>query len=319
MTRIQPSPSDATQSIGEGPTSENAALIAAMESLHGAETALLTRPAAGEAHVLVLPKGMEARSIKPFLDEYLDKPERVRGTARLSDVVSFIDHVKRFQRGASAVFVDPNRTQPTFTAVYDYHPAHLGGDEQSAADWLQHRGVYAPALSDQWKAWNAGNGKAMGQADFAQFIEDHATDLIVPNLDDPDLKTFASLVGGRFAEPSDLVQLSRGLQINVESVVKNAVTLATGEIAVQYEEVHRDGGGQPIQVPNLFQICIPVFYAGANYKLPVRLRYRKAGPNLMWSYLLVRPEMAFDDAIVGIKAKVEEETVVDVFLGAVEA
>lgn len=312
MTR--PSPTDSLN-LTTAP-SDSAAVIAAMEALHGADTVKLTRGGGEAATALVLPKGMEVRSIKPLLDEYLLKPDRRRGTAKLGDATSFVAHLKRFASRETAVFINPDRAQPTFTAVFDYHPAGGG----SSADWLQHRGVYAPALSDRWRAWLACNGKAMPQADFAAFIEEHVTDLIVPNLDDPDLKTFANLVGGRFAEPSDLVQLSRGLELNVETVVKNAVTLGTGEISIIYDEVHRDGRtGAPISIANLFQICIPVFYAGTLYKVPARLRYRNAGGKLLWSYLLVQPELAFDDAIAGVKKLIEDDTDVDVFLGSPEA
>jgi hypothetical protein len=87
---------------------------------------------------------------------------------------------------------------------------------------------------------------------------------------------------------------------------------------VSYDEQHRDGAGQPIRVANLFQICIPVFYAGTPYRMAVRLRYRLNGGKLSWSFLLVRPDLVFDDAFRGIVAKVEE-TGTPVFLGSPEA
>jgi uncharacterized protein YfdQ (DUF2303 family) len=311
--------STSTTAGDEAGDSTAAVLAREFKRLHDVETLEVESALSGGGTILILPEGKRVESLKPILDTYLERPERRKGTATIGDAQSFIDHINRFASSESAVFVKPDRSRPSFTVVYDYHPA--GSSETSKeplTDWLQHRAVYAPELSDQWKSWSAFNGKLMQQADFAQFIEDHITDVIVPNFDDPDLKTFAQLVGGRFAEPSELVALSRGLQINVESIVKNAVTLSTGEIAVRYEEVHRDGAGQPIQIANLFQIAIPVFHAGPLYRLAARLRYRNVGGKLHWSFLLVRPELAFDDAIAGIQKRIEEDTDAAVFIGSPE-
>lgn len=292
-----------------------AVLAREIKDLHGVELHHVAELKSSGGTIAIVPDGKEIVDLKPYLDKYLDKPARRTGTATIGDAESFVRHIQRFSSGQSAVFVNPDRARPSFTAVYDYHP---GSDKATDTDWLEHRAVYAPALSDQWKAWTAKNGQPMAQGDFAAFIEEHITDVIVPNFDDPDLKTFADLVGGRFATPSDLVALSRGLQINVESVVKNAITLTTGEIAVRYEEVHRDGEGQPIQIANLFQVAIPVFYAGMLYRLASRLRYRNVGGKLHWSYLLVRPELAFDDAIAGVQSQLEKDTEAEVFVGSPE-
>jgi uncharacterized protein YfdQ (DUF2303 family) len=295
--------------------SDAAAAIDAMERYHGTELCSISRGDEKSAAVLVVPDGMSLHSIKSYLDENREKPERRKGTATLVDTASFVALINRFKSEHTAVYALPNRSAPSLTAVFDYHPA---GGVSSVADWMGHRATYAPDLSDNWKSWVGMNGKLMPQGDFAAFIEDHITDVIVPNLDDPKLKTFADLVQGRFAEPSELIALSRGLQVNVESTVKNAVTLGTGEITVQYEESHRDGTGQPINVPNLFVIAIPVFYAGELYRIAARLRYRVLGGKLQWSYLLVRTDLVFDDAFRGIVEMVRKETQAAVFLGSPE-
>lgn len=307
MSPINPSPHDLDAGT---PEAEAAALGRQFEALYQ-PTEL--HPDVGA--VFCVPKGREIVSLKKYLDEYRTTPERRKGTATLTDAESFIAHVNRFASAASAVFAKPDKAAPAFTAVYDYHPA---GEKATAADWLQHRAVYAPALSDEWKAWMAHNGRPMSQTDFAQFIEDRITDLVAPSLEDEAVRQFVQMVQGDMAQPGDLLALSRGLQVNVASTVKNAITLSSGEIAVQYEEQHRDGAGAPIKVKNLFQIAIPVFYAGARYRMPVRLRYRLTGGNLSWTYLLYRPEVTFDDAFRGIVSEIQQGTTVPVYLGAPE-
>lgn len=294
-----------------------ATLSAALRDLHGAEIRNLGELDPSQPTVAILPKDKRIEDLQPILDMYLVAPKRRIGTASLTDLASLLAHLSRFATPESAVFADPNRAAPKLTVVFDYHPREAHKAEVGRTDWLAHRAEYAPKLSDAWKVWTAYDSKSMPQADFATFIEDRLMDLVVPNLDDPTLKTFAELVQGRFAEPSDLVALSRGLAINVDVKVRNAVQLNTGAIQVQYDEQHQDGEGAPINIANLFQIAIPVFYGGANYRMAVRLRYRLAQQKLVWHYTLVRPELVFDDAFMGIVSKVREEGY-PVFLGTPE-
>lgn len=294
--------------------SDAQALIDAVKQLHNFSTGDAAK--VGDAPFAVVPNGKSLISLKPLLDEFLKLPDRRRGTSKLSTVESFIEVVERFKSEASAVFANPNRSSPSIDAVFDWHPA---GPDATKADWLRHQAVFAPPLSDEWKAWSANNNKPMSQADFAAFVEERIGDLIVAKLDDPKLKTFADLVGGTWASPSDMVQLSRSLTINVEATVKNAQTLSTGEVSIVYEETHKDGTGQPLKVPSLFTIAVPVFYAGDLYRIAARLRYRRNGGTIVWTYQLVRPDLVFDDAFKGIVAKVRDETSLPVLLGTAEA
>jgi uncharacterized protein YfdQ (DUF2303 family) len=270
----------------------------------------------GAAPFAVVPEGKTLQSLKPILDSFRVLPDRRRGTANVRDVDSLVELTNRFKSAASAVFAAPDRSAPKVVTVFDYHPT---GDDAKNADWLAHRASYAPPLSEEWKAWTERNDKPMSQAEFASFVQDRVGDLIVPKLDDPKLKTFADLVEGVWASPSDMVQLSRKLQVNVESVVRNAQTLNSGELSIIYEEVHTDGAGQPLKVPTLFTIAIPVFYAGELYRIAARLRYRVNTGKITWSYQLVRPDLVFDDAFNEIVAKVRAETSLPVFLGTPES
>lgn len=267
------------------------------------------------ASLLVVPNGRSVVSLKSYLDENLEKPRRRRGTVRLLDLASFIAIVNRNATEHSVVFGSHDGEQPSFTAVFDYHPK---SNDATKADWLEHKATFCPALSEEWDAWMEKNGEFMTQAEFAAFMEDRIMDAIVPNYDDPKLKTYADLVQGKFAEPSELVKLSRELEVNVGSKVKNHVRLSSGEIRMVYEEVHSDGAGEPLQVANLFQICIPVFYGEDPYRLAVRLRYRVNGGMVAWAYDIVQPDLALTDAFNLMLDQIKNETTALVVLGSPE-
>lgn len=272
----------------------------------------------GEHHVpiAILPSGKRVESLKKYIDEYATQPERRAGTATLRDLASFIAHVNRFKSADSSIFADPNPVRPSLTAVFDYHP---GGPDVTAAAFGRHRSVYAAPVSEEWKAWIGINGKPLAQGEFAAFLEDHVTEVLVADESDEQLKAFADLVGGRFANATQLLALSRGLQVNVDTQVREVVTLSSGEIDIKYAEQHRDGEGQPIKVANLFVIAIPVFYGGATYRIPARLRYRVQGGRITWSVHLVRVDRVFDDAFHGAIAEVQTKTDLPIFVGSPEA
>lgn len=299
--------------------SEIAALAERMLDLGKAEPFVINNEAvhgAPDARLLVLPVGKTVVSLKKYLEEFALRPERRRATAIVRSAASLIDLTKRHRHeGNTVIFASPDRTTPVVQTVFDYHPPT---DDVDEAEWGQHRARYACELSEEWKAWTGAHGKVLEQRAFAEFVEDHVTDVIVPPADDAKLADLTALVGGRFAMPADLVTLSRGLQISTDIKVREAVTLSSGEISVCYEEQHRNGAGQPLQVPNLFCIAIPVFYAGPLYRIPVRLRYSTREGGIKWSVHLYRHDRVFDHAFDEICGQVARETGAPLFIGKPE-
>jgi uncharacterized protein YfdQ (DUF2303 family) len=268
---------------------------------------------------VVIARDQRIESLKPIIDAFAKKPERRRGTVTLTTEDAFVSFVERFAGDNTIIFAKRDLKAPALTAVFDYHPAT--GKVEDAA-FTQFRARYPFPLSKEWQRWLTQNDQAMEATAFAVFVEDNLLDVVAIGTapEDEDLKTFAAAVGGRFASPSQLLDMSRSLQINVASSVKHAITLASGEISVAYNEQHQDGAGKPISVPNLFAIGIPIFEAGPRYRIPVRLRYRVNAGRITWSYSLVKPEASFDHAFTEAAERVanEEGTGLPLFYGEPE-
>lgn len=269
--------------------------------------------------VAAVPGSASIKSIKPLLDEYLTAPERKKGIAKLTDVASFIGHVSRFKDADSALFANRDPKAPQLIGVLNYHEAGPG-----APRFGDHRAIYAFPLSKEWQSWHAANAQKMKQGEFAEFLENRILDVLVPpdisqDVDGIDtIVELQRLLGGTFAGPSKLLDLSRGMALNAEVKVKNAVNIGSGEVSVQFEETHADGAGAPLKVPSLFLIGIPVFEGGPLYRLAVRLRYRLAGGTLAWFYEIFRADKAFDDAFTEACAKAQTETALPLFYGSPE-
>lgn len=253
-------------------------------------------------------------SVASYCDEYRPNPRRRKGVAVLGDLDSLIAHINRFKDGDSVVFADNKREQPTITAVLDYHKA--GGD--GIPRFAGHRSHYKFPVSPEWQTWTAANGKEMSQGAFAEFVEAHIVDVIEYSPECLSAKTFSDKCGVAFASPAQVMELSRGLAVNVEAKLATALNLQNGIKQIQFSESHTGENGAPLKVPGAFLIGIPVFRGEARYQVCVRLRYRKQGPSLNWIMDLWRHDEVFDAAIRGACDRVQEKTELPLLYGSPE-
>ena len=124
-----------------------------------------------------------------------------------------------------------------------------------------------------------------------------------------------SLLKGDFATPQRLMELSRGLTIHDNQAATQNINLSSGEATLRFTSTHTDENNDPVKVPNLFLITIPVFNLGGLYLIAVRLRYRLAGTRLTWFYDLYRLEQTFDHAFDQAVKQAATETALPYFLG----
>lgn len=249
-------------------------------------------------------------------EPYRTRPARKTGTARALTLQSLIDLTNRHATEHSAIFADTDWKKPSITVVVDYHKldtvvgaaqaeasaednekpedaslaSALADDivEPGEPDFGKHRIHYAFPLSEPWKAWVEKDGEVMEQGDFAAFIEDHIAELSAPT--DAEKIWLERDFQTTVATPAQLIQLSRGLQVNVNAVVKNAVTLQTGEGQVTFVEEHVGADGKPLKVPGIFLLSVAPFFMGEKISIPVRLRYRPSGSKVRWFFQIYRPD-----------------------------
>ncbi|RYC10136.1 DUF2303 family protein [Ciceribacter ferrooxidans] len=238
-----------------------------------------------ELPILIDRKTGKAVSVKALIEEYRTHPVRKSGTANVQTLQSFIDLVDRHKTGNSVIFADTDWRKPSLTAVIDYHDL----EDKARADNGKHRIHYAFPLSEEWKAWIAQDGVTMNQSEFAEWIENHLPDLSSP--DTAEDEDFKERFGLKVAWPNQMVALSRGLQVNVSSRVKNNVVLQSGEGEITWDEEHKDAAGNKISVPGLFILSIPPFFMGETTRIPVRLRYRVSAGSVVWTFKLYRPDV----------------------------
>ena len=268
--------------------------------------------------------------------EYL-RPARRRGTARLKDLDSLVAWANRFKGAESALFAQPDMRAPTLTCIADYHaggaPDQENSEGEATARHCHHRAVYDFPLSDEWKAWMAvSNGDPLEKDALGEFIEAQAKDIMDPTpplirLEEAEanqpwenrLIQTARKIEGRYGQLTQLLAMSKRFQVYETSDLKVSTNRDTGEAEIQFLNEHKGPDGQPLNIPNLIIIAIPVFLGGAPYRMPVRFRYRKMGSTVRFILSVYNPERAFEAAFDEALAAATEATGLPLFKGAPEA
>ena len=172
-------------------------------------------------------------------------------------------------------------------------------------------------LTDEFKVWIEGNGKAMKQGDFARFLEEHAAELVSP--DAGEVADYERLFKERFATPAEVMTLARELEVFVGHHVKRVERPKSGERTAIFVEEQTNSKGEAVDIPGIFMVSVQAFMDGGTVRIPARLRYRVTGGEIVWFYDLYRWEFWLRNQVVSDLDKAAKETGLPAYEGSPEA
>lgn len=250
-------------------------------------------------------------SVKDEAEKYRIIPQRIRGTAKVETLASFIDLTNRHKGALSAIFALTAWPKPSLSAVIDYY------DSGSETDWAQHRILYEFPLTEEFKVWIGNNGKPLPQARFAAFLDEHSAELAAPM--DGEIIEYERLFCERFGTPSEIVDMARHLEVNVGAKIKQKVRLQSGERQVLFETEHTNSNGDPVDIPGIFIVSVAPFIDGGRARIPARISYRVTGGDIEWSYQLYRWEFWLRERVQSDLLRAAKETGLPAFEGSPES
>lgn len=225
------------------------------------------------------------------LEQFLDRPRRLKAAERLHTVESFCRYLTRFKTEATVVIADVADT--VFRATIDYHEP---GNKASHCD---HMARYTCPLSDEWTLWTENDGKKFTQADFARFLEENLIDIVTP-------------------DGASMYEVTRTLEAKTKVEFKSGVRLENGSVQLQFNEETEAKGKGNLEIPATFKLGIPVFLDGDGYELDAFLRYRISGEGgLTFHYDLHRPHRVLADAFGRVAETIKIETEIEPLFGSV--
>jgi len=228
----------------------------------------LTRPT-----FLSVPEGRRVEDLTAKFDQWRDRPVRVSGSFDTNTIQSFIDVVTRQQLLETVLYL--NRDGEELIAIIN---DHVDGSVPGFGD---HRVQYEFPRSEEMQDWtDIQGGDGVTQDQLGVFLDDHLPEIVNPKDQEfpASVVEFLEDTGGRLATRSEMLQLSRDIQVDVSQMTATRFNLDSGEGGIQFAESHNTSSkGKRIKVPQMFLIAIPVFDAGDRFLIPMRLQYRVAG------------------------------------------
>ena len=298
-----------------------------------ADLAPLSRP-----FLVSVPEGRQVQDFTLQLRaaQSLIHPLQRKGTAKMTTLASVIDWANRFKGENSVLYAKNSGEAPSLTCIADYHlvgPAVTTETGDPTARHGHHRASYAFPLSKQWQVWRKLSGQPVTGMEMGVFLEDNILDIIDPplSLTSPGIRgaeaneaelrliEIAQRLDGSYGTGAQLLAMAKSFTVYETSDFVETRNSTSGEASLMHKTEHTDGTGQPIRVPKLFLIAIPVFENGPAYRLPVRFQYRKSGSSVKFILTLHDPKNAIDHAFAEALDVAMTETGLPLFIGDPEA
>ncbi len=191
-----------------------------------------------------------------------ERPVRIEQAVGVRDAASFLAYHALYSDDNSRAFA--NRDNSSVHCVLDYHES-----EDKKARHGKHALTLVLRHTEEWQKWTKSNGRQMEQAEFAEFIEDNAPDVVEPSA-------------------ATMLEMATTLQAKTDVDFKSAVNLQSGEVQLRYEEnISGKFGKGETQIPKSFKISIPVYDGQDPVQIDARIRFRNRGGKLTFWYQLL--------------------------------
>lgn len=250
----------------------------------------------GGVPYLVFPDGWRAEDV----EHDLPSPLRKQGYIQIHEVNSFIDVCKRYgSLAACNVYLDVDYAKQNIAAIAIFND-HADGD--GVAGWRDHRAIFKPAFSEEWKRWNLHNKIEMTQIKLANFLEDNIAD-IVP--------------GDKLPSGSDVLTFVTKLEETRKVKYGSAINLQNGMVQIEFIEEGDSATKGRLELFREFAIGIRPFFNGEGYEIRALLRYRierNTGQITFW-YELKRPDRVLEEASKELIETIRSKTGLPIIFG----
>jgi len=238
---------------------------------------------------VVLPTGTTFQQID--LEKYLPEPARVRGAVTVDDPASLVAYISRFeQEQRGAVYADIDTC--TVKAVLN------GPADGDTPGWGDHTATLALRKSIEWERWAGRDREYMGQADFAELLEEGIDEIVEP-------------------PAADLMELALTFQASTSASFKQGTNLSNGARQLTYEEQidARAGSTGQVVIPKTFLLRLKPFDGSEAVAVEARLRYRLREGRLTLAFFLDEPRNVIRDSFRTVVNDIVDSTQVNVYYG----
>ena len=260
------------------------------------ETIELKTYSEGYRPVVFVPKGYAAEY--PDFEKHLAAPLRKIATVRLDDVESFVWYLKEHgepKRTRTYLQADYAAGKVSFTALINDHQA--GYTDQN---WRDHKALFTPANSVEWKTWTNNNRQPMSQTEFGNFLEEN-------------LANICEIEG--LPNATAIMAMVLNFEATNEKRFKSVSRLQSGGLNFEFIDQEDAATRSKMEVFERFAIAIPAFVqpmaatdAIVAYRIDCRLKYRIRDGKLSLWFELIREDKVLEAAAKDIVAQIKNDS-----------
>lgn len=194
-------------------------------------------------------------------------PNHISAHPIFDDRVSLEAYVKRFSTRESLLMADYDAGR--VTALLDWHRDNQHDDSPCQRNHNQHSATLKLRNSEEFGRWDAMESKLVPQNEFAEFLDENASDIHEPS-------------------PAEMLEVSRDLEVIVGSTFRSKTRLHNGDRVFTYEAETQTRG--EVKVPTEFSLNVPLYHGEPPIILNAKFRYRPTANALMMGFVWHRVE-----------------------------
>jgi len=215
-------------------------------------------PMDGRGLFATLPEGYTVHS----LEQYQDRPNRIRADRVFADVPSLAKYLGRFETVDSMGFA--NSSSRSIHVVIDYHAAEEDNPHDVSPSHCEHNASFKARYSEPYKAWRGLHDRGgIRQKTAGEFLEDRAQDVKSP-------------------APADIMDMVMNFEALKKVDFKSSTRLRDGSVQFVYVE-ETEARGQ-VTVPEYLTLFVPVFDGMDPQEIRVRIKYRIEEGRLLFAF-----------------------------------
>lgn len=238
----------------------------------------------------VVPSGYKVHALTDLqFSPFAATPVRTKAHPVFTDAESLERYLDTFATSHTQIFA--NRNSGSVVAKIDYH-------SKEAPAWCEHTATLALKHSDEWIAWKNQNKQQASQETLAEFLEDHAPDIVDPSA-------------------ARMLEIAETISVSANCLFDSKTNRANGQVRITFSEdvAGKAGKAGELMIPDAFKIRIPVYEGGEPVELTARFRFRLQQGKLTLWYDLLRMASAEREAFRAITTRISNTTGLDVMNG----
>lgn len=240
----------------------------------------------GDCQFMILPDGFKAQDVTDPHGPKRFAAQRVT----LDDRDSVTTYINRFSTADTVIIADYDAGK--IAGVIDWHPGNAQANPPGGR--CAHQATLALRPSEEYKRWDAFEGKLHAQAEFAAFLEENAVDIAMP-------------------EATVMIEISRDLEATTEQKFGGRVRLENGDMRFTFETETRTPTS--VIIPTEIHLNIPLYQGESPEILRAAFRYRATQEGLKMAIQWRRVEYQRIAHFEAIATQIAEDTGRPVFFG----